>query len=359
MAKHYIGELEQMQSLSLESKIRMTQTRIKGWYEAFDGNVYVSVSGGKDSQVLAHIVKGMYPDVPCVFVNTGLEYDSVRKKGIELADEVLRPEMDFVNVIKNYGYPIFGKEISQAIFETRKKLEKRGVKSNYADALRNINENELTMREKQLLGILKDNNGEYSQYNKERYLYAIDAPFYIGNKCCDIMKKRPAHKYVNKTKSRPFIGTMADESRLRKTTWLKNGCNAFNAKYPQSTPLSFWTEQDILKYIKINNLDIANIYGDIAYQDDDGMYYDDPLFIENMQLTTTGAKRTGCVFCLFGITQNQDRLIQLKKAEPQKFDFVMRGGKFNDQGMWVPDNGLGYKFVIDWLNEHGDLNIKY
>ena len=46
-----------------------------------DGDkIAVGVSGGKDSQVLAHIVKKLYPDVPCVFVNTGLEYDSVRKK---------------------------------------------------------------------------------------------------------------------------------------------------------------------------------------------------------------------------------------------------------------------------------------
>ena len=50
--KHYAGDLEQMQSLSLISKIRMSQFRIRDWYEAFDGNVYVSRSGGKDSDVL-------------------------------------------------------------------------------------------------------------------------------------------------------------------------------------------------------------------------------------------------------------------------------------------------------------------
>lgn len=94
--KHKPWELAQMQSLPLKYKIKMTQDRIKGWYEHFDGNVYVSISGGKDSQVLAHIVKGMYPDVPLVFVNTGLEFDSVRLKGQEMADVVLRPEMDFV-----------------------------------------------------------------------------------------------------------------------------------------------------------------------------------------------------------------------------------------------------------------------
>ena len=91
----------------------MTELRIKAWYEHFDGQVYVSRSGGKDSDVLGGIVKKMYPDVPHVFVNTGLEHDSVMKHGIEIADEVLRPEMRFDEVIKKYGYPIISKRIAQ------------------------------------------------------------------------------------------------------------------------------------------------------------------------------------------------------------------------------------------------------
>ena len=62
--KHQSYDLAQMQSLPLDVKIRMTERRIREWYEEFDGDVYVSVSGGKDSQVLAHIVKNLYPDVP-------------------------------------------------------------------------------------------------------------------------------------------------------------------------------------------------------------------------------------------------------------------------------------------------------
>ena len=68
-----------MQSLPLDVKVRMSQQRIRSWYEYFNGNVYVSISGGKDSQVLAHIVKEMYNDVPLVFVNTGLEYPEIQQ----------------------------------------------------------------------------------------------------------------------------------------------------------------------------------------------------------------------------------------------------------------------------------------
>ena len=72
--RHTRYDLRQMQSLPLDAKIVMTQERIRQWYDHWDGQVYVSFSGGKDSTVLKHIVDGMYDDVPAVFVNTGLEY---------------------------------------------------------------------------------------------------------------------------------------------------------------------------------------------------------------------------------------------------------------------------------------------
>ena len=52
MNKHSSCDLAQMQSLPLKYKIIMTKQRIKAWYDYWDGNVYVSISGGKDSQVL-------------------------------------------------------------------------------------------------------------------------------------------------------------------------------------------------------------------------------------------------------------------------------------------------------------------
>lgn len=51
MAKRERWELQQMQSLPLELKIRKSQERIKEWYEYWDGMVYISYSGGKDSTV--------------------------------------------------------------------------------------------------------------------------------------------------------------------------------------------------------------------------------------------------------------------------------------------------------------------
>ena len=57
-----------MQSLPLEAKIVKSQLRIREWYEYWNGEVYVSFSGGKDSTVLLHLVRELYPDVPLCFV---------------------------------------------------------------------------------------------------------------------------------------------------------------------------------------------------------------------------------------------------------------------------------------------------
>jgi 3'-phosphoadenosine 5'-phosphosulfate sulfotransferase (PAPS reductase)/FAD synthetase len=77
------------------------------------------------------------------------------------------------------------------------------------------------------------------------------------------MKKKSAHKYFKETNMYPIIATMTEESGVREKVWLKHGCNAFNSNNPKSTPMSFWTEQDVLKYIKMMNIPIASVYGDI------------------------------------------------------------------------------------------------
>lgn len=80
--------------------------------------------------------------------------------------------------------------------------------------------------------------------------------------------------------------------------------------------------------------------------------------LPNRTYKTTGCKRTGCIFCGFGITQDKNRFVRLSEQEPKLCDYVMRGGKFNENGMWQPSkDGLGYWFVLEWLNAHGNLGI--
>ena len=114
--KHSSYDLKQMQAVPLEQKIAMTKRRIREWYDYWDGMVYVSFSGGKDSTVLKHIVDSMYDDVPAVFINTGLEYPEIQQfvRSIKAGKyecfnpyvDIIRPEMRFDEVINKYGYPV-------------------------------------------------------------------------------------------------------------------------------------------------------------------------------------------------------------------------------------------------------------
>ena len=178
------------------------------------------------------------------------------------------------------------------------------------------------------------------------------------------MKKGPIHSYGKKTGKKAITAQMASESRLRTSNWIKNGCNGFDMKTPISNPMAFWTEQDVLEYIKVNNLPIASVYGDVVEdQGADGiegqMRFDDltpDLWTDELKqpiLKTTGCDRTGCMFCGYGChleKEGEGRFERMKETHPKQYEWIMKP--------WS-DGGLGYKEVIDWINEHGNLNIRY
>ena len=230
--------LKMRQAMSLDDKIRFTQRRINEWVDHFGiGYIYISFSGGKDSTVLLDIVRKMYPEATAMYVDTGLEYPEIKQfvKTFPNVD-IIRPEKMFNKVIEEYGFPIISKEVSECISQARIALERNNGQYQYRlDALN---------------GTRKDKNGKKSPYNYTKWKFLLDAPFKISNKCCNIMKKNPAHKYYKETGRAPIIATMTAESRLRESQYLKQGCNGFNNKIPTSTPMAFWTEQDVLKYLK-------------------------------------------------------------------------------------------------------------
>lgn len=120
--RHTKEDLRMMQALPLDLKIRLTQDRIRAWVDRFgtDG-VYVSFSGGKDSTVLLHIVRELYPDVKAVFSNTGLEYPEIRQFAMRHDNvDVVYPEINFKDVLIQYGYPLINKEVSQTIYYARR-----------------------------------------------------------------------------------------------------------------------------------------------------------------------------------------------------------------------------------------------
>lgn len=293
-------QLSQMQSLPLEVKIEKTKQRIKEWYESYDGQVYISLSGGKDSTVLLHIVRQVYPDVVAVYCDTGLEYPEIKEFVKTIPNvETIRPKLSFKQIIEKYGYPIVSKEQSAYIDECR---------NTKSEKLRNIR-----------LNGNKSGQGKISK----KWRFLLDAPFKISDKCCDFLKKEPFNRYEKKTKQKPFIGVMADESSKRIQDYLKFGCNAFETKRPISRPMGFWTEQDVLLYLKKFDLPYATIYGDIIEEDG--------------QLKVTGEPRTGCMFCMFGchLEKEPNKFQRMKLTHPQIYDYCI--------------NKLGLGKVLDYI----------
>lgn len=179
MALHTIQELKMRQRLPLDIKVRMTKQRIREWIDQFgvDG-VYVSFSGGKDSTVLLHLVRELYPDVPAIFVDTGLEYPEIREF-VKTFDNVewLKPKMNFKQVIEKYGYPFISKEVSQCVYEV---VDNRNKGKNYTKLA----------QYKRLQGQYLLNNGKKGMMNREKWKFMLeeDAP-QISHKCCSVMKK--------------------------------------------------------------------------------------------------------------------------------------------------------------------------
>lgn len=300
-------DLKTMQSWDLDRKIAVSSTRIAEFFTKFPNEIYVSFSGGKDSTVLLHLVRRLYPDTPAVFVDTGLEYPELREF-VKTIDNViwLKPKMNFKKVIENYGYPAISKEQAQYISEYR------------------------TTKSEKLKDIRWNGNKWGRGKISKKWRFLIDAPFLITHKCCFVMKKNPSKKFEKESGLHPIVGTMACESQNRTSDWKRNGCNAFNTKRPISKPLSFWTEQDIFEYIKRYNLQYASVYGDII-KNEQGKY------------CTTKCDRTGCVFCLFGIQDEPEpnRFQRLKETHPKLYEYCLKPW---DKG------GLGMKEVLDFLH---------
>lgn len=393
MAKHTMQELYQLQALPLNIKVLMTAERIRNWVNEFgEDGVYLSFSSGKDSTVLGHIIRVVcgYKNIPFVFVDVPTQYPELKQFAKTFDNLViLKPKISFAEVCEKYGFPMISKEVSNCVSGARKYVKYLdSQKSNntiltavpyacyMADLLgidRRINkQNEqyksLQMgvipssseyRLRRLNGELTDSKGNYSQFNQEKYKFFLDAPFEISDLCCDIMKKKPAHDYEKETGRKPIIATMASESVMRTQKWLQDGCNAFNVTRPHSNPMSFWTEQDVLLYIKENNLPICSVYGEVVtdYEAmgqcenqmsfaDFGIFYN-----ERPLLKTTGCQRTGCVLCGFGchLEKEPNRFQMLKETHP----------KFHNLLYVLKNNGVTYAEAIDWVNEHGNMNIKY
>lgn len=290
--------LKARQNYSLKGKIYLTEQRIKEWYTHWSGKVYVSFSGGKDSTVLLDIVRKIYPEVPAVFVNTGLEYPEIIDFVKTFSNVIwLKPKKPFFNVISEYGYPLISKKVSRFIRD----LQNRTAK--------NMNTVNLRLTGYNQKGIFCP-----SQKIPKKWLKLVDSGFKISEECCYFLKKEPFHRFQKENDLYPITAVMASESSMRQKQYLNQGCNAFNSKSnPISMPMAFWLEKDIWDYLTEFNIKYSKIYD-------------------------LGEKRTGCMFCMFGVhlEESPNRFQRMKLSHPKIYDYCI--------------HKLGLNKILDFIN---------
>ncbi|EGQ7814814.1 phosphoadenosine phosphosulfate reductase family protein [Vibrio parahaemolyticus] len=294
--------LKQRQSLPLDAKIQMTKLRVRQWYDHYDGDVYLSFSGGKDSNVLGHIIRSMpapYKYIPMVFVNTGLEFPEVLSHVRNLSHEgwnieQIKPSRTFKDIWENDGIPLVSKRVARQVRIARGELGGEQSKRLVLD------------------GIKKDGTKTNSQWKmSEKWKYLIDSDVKISDTCCDYLKKKPFIAYEQETGFKLMTAMMNSEGGTRE---MIQRCNMFDVSRPKSSPMLFWNESDVWEYVKFYNVKLADVY------------YDRSVVHNGKTICVKGESRTGCMFCAFGQHLVKDDLTKFQKMQlthPRQYNVII------------------------------------
>lgn len=236
--------LRYLQKLPLEHKIDLSKNLILNCIETFgDQQVYISFSGGKDSTVLSSLVCSLKPNILHLFSDTGGEYPETisfveeerrRGKNIVSVYPICRDGSiwTFERIVATYGYPLFSKAIANGI-RTYRHAKTPITKQHALDYLEHMYPQALS----------------YLDYN-------------ISALCCEKLKKSPLKRMARQMQMQcSIIGTLEEESQIRKRDWFTYGSNIFfQKKDNQCRPLFFRTNQDIWNYIKLYKLTVSDLY---------------------------------------------------------------------------------------------------
>ena len=290
--------------------------KIKQINEEYDleNNSYISFSGGKDSTILHYLIDLALPNnkIPRLFINTGVEYQDIRKYVNELAInddriKIINSGINLKNMLKKYGYPFKSKQHSHnwtiynnnrkecdkyinELFENNDKLKDYNFVHNLPNGVKTIVKYTFGVREK----------------NEELYLSTHTAPkklafqfrkdydgIKISDMCCYKLKKDPAHKWEKQNnKNIVMTGMRAEEGGMRN----QNGCTIFEEnKLKKFHPLKVVSEEWEDMFIKTYNIKLCKLY-----------------------YPPYNFKRSGCKGCPFALDL-KNQLEVMKKLLPNEY----------------------------------------
>lgn len=336
------------QRLPYEVKIRRQEFRAWEFWnemESQDKCCHVSV-GGLDSITLYLWLHSIGIHVPGITVS-GIEDRSIQRVHKALGLEIVKSYKSKVTILNEIGFPVISKKIAGRINTLQNPTENNktvrhaiitgecGAQGHYAKNSRM----QLPQKWLKLFGGYENEN-EGVNYGKP------DPDIKISNECCYWLKEKPCDDWAKNHNSAPYLGIMASEGGQREEALIDHGCNYYGKTVTRSAPFAIFMRQDILRlalemddwyhdhlalfeqlfhdqpygrnvdgslkeYVPVPSI-VPEIYGEITQR-------------SNGELYTTGAQRTGCSMCGFGIhlEERPHRFDKLRERNYKEWEFWM------------------------------------
>ena len=268
--------------------------------KSFDiDKLYLSFSGGIDSIVIHHIIKKHNIQVEHIFYNKEVENIYNRKiinkvKKHYKYQHKATPKMNYNQIIYNYGFPIANKNFSHLCNYLHNYYNDLNI-NNFRDSFRILTGYTI----KYIISIFTRNNISNYKLDDKYYYLAINYP--IQEKCCNILKKETSNKLI-KNGLISIVGIMKSDSPARRKAIELN-----YSSHKKCFPLANWTKKDIIKYSKMENIEISKFYQDRIIDKD---------------IIIKGSLNSGCVGCHFGQNDNHCIIKNNKEIKTSKFEIL-------------------------------------
>ena len=325
---------EQRMALPYRQKVNLAKRRIIQWADVCEenGKSYAVSVGGLDSITLLALVRQtLGADVPGISVSA-LEDKSIQTVHKEMGVIRIAPAKNKVQVLQEYGFPVVSKLAAAKIARLQTPGDTSPIVKAYMTgdmgAWGGFGHNErfkLPDKWVELFG------GLYKDFRPD--LPCKCAPFKVSDQCCYWLKELPVQEYQEAHQIWPFLGLMQSEGGRRQYSLRMHGCNYVGENTARSCPFNYFTRQDLLQLALELKIHVPEIYGEIV-RDQDG------------NLRTTGAQRTGCSMCGFGLHMETrpHRFDQLWKRNRKEWDFWMNKCLTDENG-----EKYGWGRVLDWI----------
>lgn len=271
-------------------------------------NIAVSISGGKDSDLILDIMSKIDDDkkIRYIWFDTGIEYQATKdhlsflEKKYDIKIERIKAVKPIPLCCKTYGQPFLSKYISEQI-ESLQRNQFKFEDKPFEDLCKEYPKCNSAIRfwcNRYTKPGYKTSMFDigYYKYLKE-YLIANPPQFAISRKCCIYAKKKVSHDFI-KTQHIDLIitGIRKAEGGIRSSNY--KSCSGQDKLCDSYRPIFWYSVDDTTQYDELFDITHSDCY------------------------SKWGFTRTGCAGCPFNSKVEQDLAI-VKQYEPKIYNACM------------------------------------